>query len=177
MALGATTEYYDATEIATQILPHLVALTVDSDSDVRMKAFQATEVFLKTDHLKLNAGDSVVPPTTVTGSTTTGLLGCSVNSLASKHQFGDLVSPLSESSSISNNTASVMEVPAASSIVTLSYSSRFTEEVSAASPTLTDGWGDAQDNGFAHNNDDNDEKDGCGDMDLQPKLEPALTHI
>jgi hypothetical protein len=31
MALGATTEYYDATEIATQILPHLVALTVDSD--------------------------------------------------------------------------------------------------------------------------------------------------
>jgi hypothetical protein len=73
--------------------------------------------------------------------------------------------------------ASVMEVPAASSIVTLSYSSRFTEEVSAASPTLTDGWGDAQDNGFAHNNDDNDEKDGCGDMDLQPKLEPALTHI
>jgi len=55
MALGATTEYYDATEIATQILPHLVALTVDSDSDVRMKAFQATEVFLKTDHLKVVA--------------------------------------------------------------------------------------------------------------------------
>ncbi|CAM6026479.1 unnamed protein product [Sphagnum balticum] len=119
--------------------------------------------------LQLNAGDSVVPPTTVTGSTTTGLLGCSVNSLASKHQFGDLVNPLSESSSISNNTGqlpvvfiSVMEVPAASRIVTLSYSSRFTEEVSAASPTLTDGWGDAQDNGFAHDNDDNDEKDGCG---------------
>jgi hypothetical protein len=58
-----------------------------------------------------------------------------------------------------------MEVPAASPIVTLSYSSRFTEEVSAASPTLTDGWGDAQDNGLARNNHDNDEKDGCGDMD------------
>jgi len=42
--------------------------------------------------------------------------------------------------------------------------------VSAASPTLTDGWGDAQDNGFAHDNDDNDEKD------LPPKLEPALAH-
>ncbi len=31
MALMATTEYYDATEIATRILPHLVVLTVDSD--------------------------------------------------------------------------------------------------------------------------------------------------
>lgn len=27
----ATAEYYDATEIATRILPHLVVLTVDSD--------------------------------------------------------------------------------------------------------------------------------------------------
>jgi SCY1-like protein 1 len=57
MALMATTEYYDATEIATRILPHLVVLTVDSDSDVRTKAFQATEVFLqavKTYHSKVN---------------------------------------------------------------------------------------------------------------------------
>ncbi|CAM6077049.1 unnamed protein product [Sphagnum tenellum] len=49
MALVATAEYYDATDVAIQILPHLV----------------------------LNAGDSVVLPTTVTGSTTTGLLGFS----------------------------------------------------------------------------------------------------
>jgi hypothetical protein len=40
---------------------------------------------------------------------------------------------------------------------------------------LTDGWGDAQDNGFAHNNDDNNEKDGCGDtkpstLTLSPSL-------
>ncbi len=193
MALVATTEYYDATDVAIWILPHLVVLSVDSDRytltpvqlsrqmlmmhclliwtwvvhigstfmpshtcllacmcgtllttihvmhlTVRMKAFQATEVFLKTHHLKvvanfllnkiavleivclkvvvtfescgcgacrcitgklcqspywrlllmekvddmramgmlqLNAGDSVVLPTTVTGSTTTGLLG------------------------------------------------------------------------------------------------------
>lgn len=31
MALMATAEYYDAAEIATRILPHLVVLTVDSD--------------------------------------------------------------------------------------------------------------------------------------------------
>ena len=31
MALTATVEYYDATEIATRILPHLVVLTIDPD--------------------------------------------------------------------------------------------------------------------------------------------------
>jgi hypothetical protein len=31
MALVATTEYYDATDVAIRILPHLVVLTVDSD--------------------------------------------------------------------------------------------------------------------------------------------------
>jgi hypothetical protein len=31
MALMATAEYYDASEIATRILPHLVVLTVDAD--------------------------------------------------------------------------------------------------------------------------------------------------
>jgi len=31
MALMATAEYYDAAEIATRILPHLVVLIVDSD--------------------------------------------------------------------------------------------------------------------------------------------------
>jgi glycerol-3-phosphate acyltransferase PlsY len=31
MALMATVEYYDATEIATRILPHLVVLTIDPD--------------------------------------------------------------------------------------------------------------------------------------------------
>jgi SCY1-like protein 1 len=33
MALVATTEYYDATDVAIRILPHLVVLTVDSDSE------------------------------------------------------------------------------------------------------------------------------------------------
>lgn len=32
----ATSEYYDATEVATRILPHLVALTVDADRYVEV---------------------------------------------------------------------------------------------------------------------------------------------
>jgi SCY1-like protein 1 len=114
MALMATTEYYDATEIATRILPHLVVLTVDSDSDVRTKAFQATEVFLqavKTYHSKLNAGDSsTVPATAVTASTTTGLLGWAVNSLAPKQRVGDHVTAPSESTSVANNTGNSFSV-------------------------------------------------------------------
>jgi len=47
MAVVATTEYYDATEIATRILPHLVVLKVDADGDVRTRAFEATEQFVQ----------------------------------------------------------------------------------------------------------------------------------
>jgi hypothetical protein len=49
MALMATTEYYDATEIATRILPHLVVLTVDSDRYTRsspMKYMQNVDALL-----------------------------------------------------------------------------------------------------------------------------------
>jgi SCY1-like protein 1 len=47
MALTATREYYDATEIATRILPSVVVLTIDGDKDSREKAFQCVETFLQ----------------------------------------------------------------------------------------------------------------------------------
>ncbi|TXG49951.1 hypothetical protein EZV62_025826 [Acer yangbiense] len=47
MALCATSAYYDVNEIATRILPNIVVLTIDSDSDVRSKAFQAVDQFLQ----------------------------------------------------------------------------------------------------------------------------------
>ncbi|CAI7864518.1 unnamed protein product [Closterium sp. NIES-53] len=47
MALSATREYYDATEIATRILPALVVLTVDADTDVHTRAVQAAFSFLQ----------------------------------------------------------------------------------------------------------------------------------
>ncbi|KAI5439750.1 hypothetical protein KIW84_025215 [Lathyrus oleraceus] len=47
MALCATSSNYDITEIATRILPNVVVLTIDPDSDVRSKAFQAIDQFLQ----------------------------------------------------------------------------------------------------------------------------------
>ncbi|XP_040968171.1 N-terminal kinase-like protein isoform X3 [Gossypium hirsutum] len=47
MALCATSSYYDMTEIATRILPNIVVLIIDPDSDVRSKAFQAVDQFLQ----------------------------------------------------------------------------------------------------------------------------------
>ncbi|KAH1055241.1 hypothetical protein J1N35_033306 [Gossypium stocksii] len=61
MALCATSSYYDTTEIATRILPNIVVLTIDPDSDVRSKAFQAVDQFmqiLKQSNEKSNAGDT-----------------------------------------------------------------------------------------------------------------------
>ncbi|KAK2982402.1 hypothetical protein RJ640_026245 [Escallonia rubra] len=47
VALCATSSYYEATEVATKILPVVVVLTLDPDSDVRSKAFQTVDQFLQ----------------------------------------------------------------------------------------------------------------------------------
>lgn len=69
-------------------------------------------------------------------------------------------------------------VNAPSSIAThTSAQPRFhADEPATSSPTSTEGWGDAQEQAFA--NDDN-EKDGWGDMDLpaEPAPAPALARI
>ncbi|KAG0591818.1 hypothetical protein KC19_1G204500 [Ceratodon purpureus] len=182
MALMATAEYYDASEIATRILPHLVVLTVDSDGDVRTRAFQATEQFLqsvKDHHSKLYNGDataSAAPAASVGDTTSSGLLGWAVGSLASKKST-DLSSTPAETASMSTSmTAPVSQGVAPPSIAThLSAQPRFhADEPATASPTSTEGWGDAQEQPFA---DDDDEKDGWGDMDLPPEPAPALARI
>ena len=61
MALCATSSYYDVTEIATRILPNIVVLTIDPDSDVQSNAFQAVDQFLqlvKQHHEKTSTGDT-----------------------------------------------------------------------------------------------------------------------
>lgn len=183
MALMATAEYYDATEIATRILPHLVVLTVDSDSDVRTRAFQATEQFvqsLKDYYSKLQSGDPTAvaaPAANVASAGSLGLLGWAVGSLASK-KSNDLSSAPAEITSGSTiMTASASQTAAPPSIAThTSAQPRFhVDEPATASPTSNDGWGDAQDQAFG--NDDEDEKDGWGDMDLPAEPAPALSRI
>ncbi|KAG2290595.1 hypothetical protein Bca52824_050199 [Brassica carinata] len=61
VALCATSTTYDYTEIATRILPNVVVLTIDQDSEVRSKAFQAVEQFfqiLKQNYEKKNSGET-----------------------------------------------------------------------------------------------------------------------
>uniref|UniRef100_A0A7I4DA95 Protein kinase domain-containing protein n=1 Tax=Physcomitrium patens TaxID=3218 RepID=A0A7I4DA95_PHYPA len=183
MALMATAEYYDATEIATRILPHLVVLTVDSDSDVRTRAFQATEQFvqsLKDYYSKLQSGDPTAvaaPAANVASAGSLGLLGWAVGSLASK-KSNDLSSAPAEITSGSTiMTASASQTAAPPSIAThTSAQPRFhVDEPATASPTSNDGWGDAQDQAFG--NDDEDEKDGWGDMDLPAEPALALSRI
>ncbi|XVF41234.1 hypothetical protein PTKIN_Ptkin01aG0264000 [Pterospermum kingtungense] len=58
---AATSSYYDMIETATRILPNLVVLIIDPDSDVRSKIFQAVDQFLqivKQYNEKSNAGDT-----------------------------------------------------------------------------------------------------------------------
>eukprot|EP00850_Spirogloea_muscicola_P019492 SM000191S05241 [mRNA] locus=s191:167738:173694:- [translate_table: standard] len=87
MAIMATKEYYEVSEIATRLLPSLVVLTIDPDPDVRTKAFQGSEEFLdviRLHHQKLEAGEdtSAVSMTSSTPSASAaGLLGWAVGSL------------------------------------------------------------------------------------------------
>ncbi|KAK3014932.1 hypothetical protein RJ639_009948 [Escallonia herrerae] len=64
VALCATSSYYEVTEVATKILPVVVVLTLDPDSDVRSKAFQTVDQFLqmmRQYHEKLSSGDTAEP--------------------------------------------------------------------------------------------------------------------
>uniref|UniRef100_A0A2P2LL82 HEAT repeat-containing family protein n=1 Tax=Rhizophora mucronata TaxID=61149 RepID=A0A2P2LL82_RHIMU len=89
MALCVTSSYYDINEIATRILPNVVVLTIDPDSDVRTKAFQAIDQFLqivKQYYEKTNSEDSSaaanVGISSIPGNSS--LLGWAMNSLVLK---------------------------------------------------------------------------------------------
>ncbi|KAJ9539805.1 hypothetical protein OSB04_026311 [Centaurea solstitialis] len=191
MALNATSSYYDAQEIAARILPNVVVLTIDPDSDVRSKAFQAVEQFLqivKQYHEKTYAADG----TEETGSGVSSLpgnasiLGWAMSSLTAKGKSSEqtaqvppkstspLVSAVSNASSVSN-TPSTTLVRTASSGADIA-DQYIADEPAPASPTSTDGWGELE-NGI--HGDHESEKDGWDDMlPLEdPTPSPALANI
>lgn len=189
MALNATRMYYDVMEIATRILPHLVVLTVDADSDVRAKTFEATEQFLqlvKHHHTKVDMGDEA--PTNLSSATAAGssLLGWAMSSLTLKGKGSE------QNAAASISTASMPAVVSQgsldSSVPHISVTSTTNRpmpteltnvqrlDVSApSSPTSTDGWGDVDGNGTL--TDDND-KNGWDDMEAdEDSVTPALSRI
>ena len=47
LALGATLEFYDATEIAQRIIPACSHILIDAEKNVRDQAFKTVDAFIK----------------------------------------------------------------------------------------------------------------------------------
>ncbi|KAI3800028.1 hypothetical protein L1987_35335 [Smallanthus sonchifolius] len=190
MALCATSSYYDAQEIAARILPNIVVLTIDPDSDVRSKAFQAVEQFLqivKQYHEKTYAGDGT--EATDSGNTSlpgnASILGWAMSSLTMKGKPSEqtaqappkatspLVSAVSNASSAVSDIQTTKLARSASSGGVDQY---MDDQPAPVSPTSTDGLGELE-NGI--HEDHEIEKDGWDDMlpleDEKPS--PALANI
>lgn len=185
MALCATSSYYDTTEIATRILPNVVILTIDPDSDVRAKAFQAVEQFLqivKQSHEKTNDGDisgAAAGISSMPGNAS--LLGWAMSSLTLKGKSSEQASLASAVTattltSTTSDSSSIMETPNRTPIH-VSTSIDLDDQPAPSSPTSTDGWGEIE-NGI-HEDHGSDEKDGWDDLEPleEPKPSPALANI
>ncbi|CAH2058597.1 unnamed protein product [Thlaspi arvense] len=185
VALCATSSTYDDTEIATRILPNIVVLTIDQDSEVRAKAFQAVEQFLqilKQNYEKTNAGETGATGGASAIPETAGLIGWAMSSLTLKGKPLEQA-PLASSSSApslasaASNAASstATEAPSVKASHHTRSNSDFTDQPAPPSPTSTDGWGDVE-NGISEGHDS--DKDGWDLEPLdEPKPSPALSNI
>ncbi|WJX64110.1 hypothetical protein P8452_48930 [Trifolium repens] len=192
MALCATSSNYDITEM---ILPNVV-LTIDPDSDVRSKAFQAIDQFLqmaKQHYEKTNIAETTGAAgmdNSIPGNAS--LLGSNVlwlhvkqqrlqewamSSLTLKGKPSSDHAPVASVSSsaltpTSSNASSVVGTPSTAPI-RVSSTPDLTEH---HAPTSTDGWGELE-NGI----DEEPENDKDGWDDLEPleetKPTPVLTNI
>ncbi|XP_054781682.1 uncharacterized protein LOC129288891 isoform X2 [Prosopis cineraria] len=183
MALSATSSYYDIPEIATRILPNVVVLTIDPDSDVRSKAFQAVDQFLqivKQCYDKTNTADTTgaVGMGISSAPGNASLLGWAMSSLTLKGKPSDHA-PLASAStstvaSTSSNSSSSVDPPSTAPVRVRSTSD-LAETAVPASPTSTDGWGELENGIEDHEND----KDGWDDLEPldEPKPSSALSNI
>ncbi|CAK7339992.1 unnamed protein product [Dovyalis caffra] len=184
MALCATSSYYDITEIATRILPNVVVLTIDPDSDVRSKSFQAAEQFLqivKQYYEKTNVGDTAAGSTGISSIPgNASLLGWAMSSLTIKGKPSEQA-PLTPANSglplsaTTSNASSVMDTPSTAPARVNSITDLADQPV-PESPTSTDGWGEIE-NGI--HEEQGSDKDGWDDIEPleEPKPSPALASI
>ncbi|KAK6912178.1 hypothetical protein RJ641_024271 [Dillenia turbinata] len=187
MALCATSSYYDVTEIATRILPTVIVLTIDPDSDVRAKAFQAVDQFLqivKQYNDKISSGDTSESPTLGISAMpgNASLLGWAMSSLTLKGKPSEQApvasassTALASTSSNASSVAAVIEAPDITPILASTSTAQADQPV-FESPRSTDGWGELE-NGI-HEEDEND-KDGWDELEPleDPKPSPALANI
>ncbi|KAI7758192.1 hypothetical protein M8C21_006521 [Ambrosia artemisiifolia] len=190
MALCATSSYYDAQEIAARILPNVVVLLIDPDSDVRSKAFQAVEQLLqivKQYHEKTNTGDSTELSSSGISSLpdNSSILGWAMSSLSLKGKPTDHTPHMSASSSAPNisavtNASSVVADVQSTGMVRASSSADIIDQPAPESPTstATDGWGELDNSIIAE--DHNNDKDGWDDflpLEEESNPSPALASI
>ncbi|XP_074269940.1 uncharacterized protein LOC141592944 isoform X2 [Silene latifolia] len=182
MALCATSSSYDISEVATRILPNVVVLTIDPDSDVRSKAFQAVDQFLqivRQYNEKGDTGDDTMTTMGIPGNSS--LLGWAMSNLTLKGKTSEhapvvpagsgipLPTATSDASSDSMETSTIPTPIRTSSTVDL------VDHPMPASPTSTDGWGELENGVDEHVSD----KDGWDDIEPleEPKPSPALANI
>ncbi|KAJ7548604.1 hypothetical protein O6H91_07G018900 [Diphasiastrum complanatum] len=193
MALMATSEYYDVTEVASRILPSVVVLIVDADRllgsekggyyvfrDVRTKAFQASELFLKLvkqHQSKVDVGETVDTSVGLTATTnSSSLLGWAVSSFTLKtkgadHTASTMVSNVATTRDHNSDSSSSF---GDSNISSNSVVSNQPNEP-AAIQNVSDGWGELENGNSA----EDDDKDGWDDMGLiaEPVPPPSLARI
>ncbi|KAL6616301.1 hypothetical protein ACP70R_038571 [Stipagrostis hirtigluma subsp. patula] len=180
MALSVTSSYYEMTEIATRILPNIVVLTFDPDSDVRTKAFQATDQFLqiaKQHHEKLTTGDNRAAESTSDQLKpgNAGLLGWAMSSLTQKGKASDHGPVSTANSNNSQISASSAATPGTQSATTYapSTSSSLDHAASASARSSVDGWGELEDGNIQEEN--GSDKEGWDDVDpFEDKPSPSL---
>ncbi|CAN7020500.1 unnamed protein product [Brassica oleracea var. botrytis] len=182
VALCATSTTYDDTEIATKILPNVVVLTIDQDSEVRSKAFQAVEQFLqilKHNYEKTNAGETGATGGASAIPETAGLIGWAMSSLTLKGKPLDQASLASSSSApslaaaaASNAPSTVTEAPSVRASHHTRSNSDFTDQPAPPSPSSTDGW----ENGITEGHDSDNDGWDLDPID-EPKPSPALSNI
>ncbi|KAE8723643.1 hypothetical protein F3Y22_tig00012104pilonHSYRG00040 [Hibiscus syriacus] len=184
MALCATSSYYDTNEIATRILPNIVVLTIDPDSDVRSKVFQAVDQFLQI--LKQSNEKSYAEDTAGAGSLgiagmpgNIGLLEWAMSSLTLKGKSSDQAPgaaaystrPVATATSAASSGG--IGTPSTAPVSRVSTSPDFTYQ--PPYPASTDGWGEIE-NGI-HEEQDSD-KDGWDDIEPEwLKPFPSLANI
>ncbi|KAK4785852.1 hypothetical protein SAY86_002541 [Trapa natans] len=185
IALCTTSSYYDMTEIATRILPNIVVLTIDPDSDVRSKAFEAVNQFmrlLKQSYEKVSSEDATgVAGIGISTPGNASLLGWAMSSLTLKGKPSEQapVATANASMKISSSvsTPNLGAVTATGTTMGHTSSSIDLSELPApVSPTSTDGWGEIED---GVQDDHESEKDGWDDIVPleEPKSFPALANI
>ncbi|KAK7356777.1 hypothetical protein VNO80_16053 [Phaseolus coccineus] len=181
MALCATGSYYDITEIATRILPNIVVLTIDPDSDVRSKAFHAVDQFLQMEkqyYEKTNTAEATEGTSMGISSMpgNAGLLGWAMSSLTLKGKPSDHA-PVSATADTPISANASSDTPPKAPVRVRSAPD-FAEQLVPTSPTSTDGWGELE-NGLDEECENLNDKEGWDDLEPLEEMKPtsALANI